>query len=55
MSRSQNKDLESLSTLELEMLLKEALSMEQKDIALIHSLLKQLKAKSPVLPRVTFD
>ena len=35
------------------MLLKEALSKEQKDIALIHSLLEQLKAKSPVLPTVT--
>ena len=32
------------------MLLKDALSKDKKDIALIHSLLEQLKAQSPVLP-----
>ena len=53
MARSQNKDFERRSTAELEMLLKEELAKEQKDVTLIHRLLEQLKAQSPTLLTVT--
>ena len=53
MNKMQNTSLEGLSTLELEILLKEELAKEPKNFTLIQRILEKLKAQSSTLPTVS--